>query len=48
MRVQLWQTPQKEASDVLSRSAGAGEDEGVGKTAGGDGGAEVFDGGAVA
>jgi hypothetical protein len=33
---------------VFSCSAGAGEDEGVGETAGGDGGAEVLDGAGVA
>src|SRR5580658_2752657 len=37
-----------EGERVLSRSAGAGEDEGVGKAAGGNGSAEVLDGGAVA
>ena len=37
-----------EGEGVLSGSAGAGEDERVRKAAGGDGGAEVLDGGAVA
>jgi hypothetical protein len=37
-----------EGEGVFSGSVGAGEDEGVGKTAGGDGGAEVLDGVGVA
>ncbi len=72
MRVQLWQTPQKEARDwpldqmvaglalaldghgehegegVFAGSGGAAEEERVGQAAGGDGGAEVLDGGGVA
>ncbi len=37
-----------EGEGVLAGSGGAGEDERVGETAGGDGGAEMLDGGAVA
>ena len=37
-----------EGEGVFSCSGGAGEDEGVGESAGGDGGAEVLDVGAVA
>jgi hypothetical protein len=37
-----------EGEGVFSCSGGAGEDEGVGEAAGGDGGAEMFDGGGVA